>query len=102
MSPGYGAAMQKLTILVAGAGIGGLCFAAAASRRGHRVRVLERAPELGPVGAGITVQPNAMAALARIDAGLPVAVRAAGMVSRRARILEPDGRILSSLALDEL
>ncbi|KAB2575665.1 FAD-dependent monooxygenase OpS4 [Lasiodiplodia theobromae] len=48
----------KLNILVVGAGLGGLATAVALGRRGHSVTVLERAAELGEVGAGIQVPPN--------------------------------------------
>jgi salicylate hydroxylase len=50
-------------ILIAGAGIGGLCAALALLRAGQDVRVLEQAPELGEVGAGLTVQPSATRAV---------------------------------------
>lgn len=41
-----------------GGGIGGLSAAYALSRKGLRVRVLERAPEFGEVGAGMQIAPN--------------------------------------------
>lgn len=53
-------------IIIAGAGLGGLCLAAALLRRGVKVQVLERAPELSEVGAGITLSPNATKALEHI------------------------------------
>jgi salicylate hydroxylase len=48
------------TILIIGAGIGGLTAALALQRQGDTVRVFERAPVLGEVGAGLTVGPNMM------------------------------------------
>jgi len=45
-------------VLVIGGGIGGLGAALALAREGLRVRVLERAPEFGEVGAGIQLAPN--------------------------------------------
>jgi salicylate hydroxylase len=54
------------TILVAGAGIGGLAAAIALARAGFRVHVLERAPRLEEVGAGIQLTPNATRALDRL------------------------------------
>lgn len=42
-------------ILIAGAGIGGLAAALALQQRGFRVRVFERAPAVGDVGAGIAL-----------------------------------------------
>ena len=48
-----------MKVLVAGAGIGGLATALALRHHGHDAEVFERAPELGDVGAGIQVPPNA-------------------------------------------
>jgi salicylate hydroxylase len=45
--------------LVCGAGLGGLTAALALQRHGFKVSVLEQAPTLGEVGAGITLAPNA-------------------------------------------
>lgn len=46
-------------VIVAGAGIGGLTAAHALARGDWRVLVLERAPALGEVGAGLQLSPNA-------------------------------------------
>ncbi|CAN9305704.1 unnamed protein product [Alternaria alternata] len=48
----------KMSIIVVGAGLGGLALAIALARRGHSVRVLEQASKLGEVGAGIQIPPN--------------------------------------------
>lgn len=61
--------------VVVGAGIAGLATAAALQRRGHRVTVLEERRDTS-LGAGISIWPNALAALDEI--GLGDAVRAAG------------------------
>jgi salicylate hydroxylase len=45
-------------LLIAGGGIGGLAAALAAARAGWEVRLFERAPEFGEVGAGIQLGPN--------------------------------------------
>jgi salicylate hydroxylase len=52
--------------LVTGGGIGGLTAALALARAGHRVRVLERAPEFAEVGAGLQVGPNASRVLDKL------------------------------------
>ena len=46
-------------VLVVGAGIGGLATALGLAQNGLKVRVLERAPVLGEIGAGIQLGPNA-------------------------------------------
>ncbi len=62
-------------IVVVGGGIAGLATAVGLQRRGHDVTVIERRVDTS-VGAGISIWPNALAALDRI--GLGDAVRAAG------------------------
>ena len=80
------------SIVIAGAGIGGLTLAIALQRRGIPVRVLERTRTLSPVGAGLTLQPNAMAVLQAL--GLTDAVIAAGQRVGRAAMLDASGRLL--------
>src|SRR5258706_13595241 len=45
-------------LIIAGAGIGGLGVALAWASRGYSSRVLEQAPEIKEVGAGIQLGPN--------------------------------------------
>jgi salicylate hydroxylase len=47
------------TVLIAGAGLGGLTAALALQHHGLKVKVFERATELAEVGAGISLGPNA-------------------------------------------
>ncbi|PWI19912.1 monooxygenase [Streptomyces sp. Act143] len=54
---------QPKNVIVIGGGIGGLAAAAALHLGGHRVTVLERARSLEPVGAAISLAPNALRAL---------------------------------------
>lgn len=83
--------------LLAGGGIGGLTAALALRRAGFEVRVLERAAALQAVGAGLTVQPNAVLALRTLDARLADAVVAAGHVPPALRVLDPAGRPISEV-----
>ena len=77
-------------VLVAGGGIGGLAAALALTRQGHHVKVLEQSPQLGEIGAGIQLGPNAFAAFDALGIG-PKA---------RARAVYTDGMVMHD-ALDE-
>ncbi|MEU4315546.1 FAD-dependent monooxygenase [Nocardia sp. NPDC024068] len=55
--------------LVVGGGIGGLAAAVAFHQRGWQVEVLERAPEITEIGAGLSIQPNGLRALDAIGLG---------------------------------
>ena len=87
--------MSQPRILIAGAGIGGLTAAAALSRSGFAVTVFERAPEILAVGAGLSLQPNAIAALRTI--GLAEPVIAAGHRSGRVQIRQPSGKVMTEM-----
>ena len=60
---------QQLPVIVAGGGIGGLAAALALVRQGFRVKVLEQAPEIGEIGAGIQLGPNAFHAFDALGIG---------------------------------
>ena len=56
-------------ITVLGAGIGGLAAAMACAKAGARVVVLEQAPEISEVGAGLQISPNGVAVLQALGLG---------------------------------
>src|SRR5512133_685641 len=60
---------DSLPVLVAGGGIGGIAAALALVRQGFAVKVLEQAAELGEIGAGIQLGPNAFAAFDALGIG---------------------------------
>jgi len=63
------ATSSSLPVLVAGGGIGGVAAALALVRRGFDVMVLEQAAQLGEIGAGIQLGPNAFAAFDALGIG---------------------------------
>lgn len=58
-----------IPVLVAGGGIGGLAAALALVRQGFHVQVFEQAPEIGEIGAGIQLGPNAFHAFDALGVG---------------------------------
>lgn len=83
--------------LIIGGGIGGLAAAIALRRLGIEAVVYERAPELGEVGAGLSLWANAMQALHQL--GLAEAVAAAGAPVAHSQLRTWDGRVLSEFTL---
>ena len=77
-------------ILVAGGGIGGLAAALALSQQGFGVKVLEQSAQVGEIGAGIQLGPNAFSAFDALGIG----------ERERARAVYTD-RILMMDAVDE-
>jgi salicylate hydroxylase len=63
-------------VLVAGGGIGGLAAALALSRLGFAVKVLEQASQIGEIGAGIQLGPNAFSAFDALGMGERARARA--------------------------
>ena len=69
-------ASPQLPVIVAGGGIGGLAAALALVRQGFQVTVLEQAPEIGEIGAGIQLGPNAFHAFDALGVGDKTRARA--------------------------
>ncbi|MBV9426268.1 MAG: FAD-dependent monooxygenase [Bradyrhizobiaceae bacterium] len=91
---------RSRTIIVAGAGIGGLTAALALIRAGFRVVVIEQAERLEETGAGIQLSPNATGILMNLGAGehlrrytvAPDAIRVMRGASAREIVHIPLGR----------
>jgi len=73
------------TIVVAGAGIGGLTAALALAAKGFRVVVMEKAERLEEAGAGIQVSPNASRVL--VDLGLKPRLEARAVIPESIAIM---------------
>lgn len=82
-------------VLIVGGGIGGLTAAVALDRAGIPVRVFEQAPELREVGAGVSLWPNAMRALATL--GLDGAILGVHVPMEEIVIRRNDGSTLLRL-----
>jgi 3-hydroxybenzoate 6-monooxygenase len=88
-------------VIVVGGGIGGLSAAFALTRKGLRVRVLERAGEFSEVGAGLQLAPNCTRILddyGLLDEAKQLGVLPTSMVMKDAL----DGTVLTSLDLRHL
>ena len=85
---------QQTRIVIAGGGIGGLTAAIALQRKGFPVQVLEQSAEYLPLGAGITLQMNAMQALRHI--GMSDVAEAAGNRLNLLAIRFADGKLVAS------
>ena len=75
-----------MKILISGGGIGGLTAALCFLHHGAEVTVLEQAPKLGEVGAGIQIPPNAMKVFAALGLDAELAETAFRPVAIEARM----------------
>jgi salicylate hydroxylase len=80
----------NLHIAIIGGGIGGLFAANALIARGLSVSVYEQAPELGEIGAGVYLTPNAVRQLERVGLG-PAVQKWGALVGPNSQYLRHDG-----------
>src|SRR5690349_13871769 len=91
---------RSRTIVIAGAGIGGLTAALALTRAGSGAVVLEQAARLEEPGAGIQPSPNATRVL--FDLGLAERLRPLAVVPEAIRIVNgASGRDIARVPLGE-
>jgi salicylate hydroxylase len=84
--------MRELKVIVVGAGLGGLTAAAALHSKGIDVVLLEQASQLGEIGAGVQLAPNAMKVM-----------RALGLEQRAAEAgFEPDSHVVRNWESSEV
>jgi len=89
-----GGHVKDLDVTIVGAGIAGLALARALALKGARVVVLEQAPEIREVGAGLQVTPNGMRVLSAL--GLEPEASRAGQRSEAVELIdgETGGQVL--------
>ena len=88
------------TIIIAGAGIGGLTASLALAAKGYRIVVVEQAERLEEAGAGLQLSPNASRIL--IGLGLEPAISTHALVPEAVSIMSgPRGIELSRLPLTD-
>jgi 2-polyprenyl-6-methoxyphenol hydroxylase-like FAD-dependent oxidoreductase len=83
---------QTPEILIVGGGIGGHTLALALHRRRIACRIVEAAPLLQEIGAGINLLPHAVAVLA--DLGLEPQLRAIGVAMQELRFYSEHGQLI--------
>lgn len=86
--------------LVVGAGIGGLAAGRVLREAGFEVSILERAPDLKPTGAGISLWPNATHVLRRL--GVAGDLPGSKAFSPSSGLHRWDGRLIVTLDLMEI
>lgn len=89
-----------MRIVIVGGGIGGLTAAIAVQHFGHEAVVLERSTTGEPLGAGLTVQANAMSVYRRL--GLADAVITAGAPLHDGSLRRADGVVLKTMRAADL
>lgn len=89
--------LSGLKILIIGAGVGGLSASLALARRGAQVQVLEQAPVLTEVGAGLQISPNGSVVLHALGLGEKLADLS--MQASAVQLLNFDGQPITRLDL---
>jgi 2-polyprenyl-6-methoxyphenol hydroxylase-like FAD-dependent oxidoreductase len=82
----------KMEVAIIGGGICGLSLALNLKKRGIDARVYERAPEIKPLGVGITLLPHAMREFTAL--GLGEALLAAGIENRESCFFNRFGQLI--------
>ncbi len=91
---------QRHPFIVAGGGIGGLAVALGLAQKGFDVVVLEKAPVLGEIGAGIQLGPNAFHSFDYL--GIGDAARAMAIYIDQLRLMDAmSGEEITHIPLDE-
>jgi salicylate hydroxylase len=94
-------AVEKVAII--GAGLGGLAVAIALRKKGIDAQVYEKAKELQPVGAGLTLLPNGLSSLDAIAPGIVKSLKASGSQTHTVNLKKNTGEMIvkNNLQLQE-
>jgi FAD-dependent urate hydroxylase len=87
-------------VAIIGAGIGGLAAAIAARRAGLKASVFEQAPRIEPLGASVTLWPNAVGCLRSL--GVAEKVLSKGAAVRTSEVRSINGRVLVHVPMQPL
>jgi len=80
--------------VIAGAGLGGLVAAIALLKQGIDLRIYEKARELRPIGAGLSLAPNGINALETIIPGIGATLKAQGSETHKVTVRKSTGELI--------
>ena len=83
-----------MKVAIIGAGLGGLAAAIALRKKGIDAQVYEKAQELRPVGAGLSLFPNGLNTLDAIEPGIVDALKCAGSQTRMVNLKKSTGEMI--------
>jgi salicylate hydroxylase len=86
-------------VAIVGAGLGGCSVAIALNRQGVNAQVYEKARELRPIGAGLSLFPNGLKALDKITAGITELLKDLGSQAQKVNIRKSNGELIAQNSL---
>jgi 2-polyprenyl-6-methoxyphenol hydroxylase-like FAD-dependent oxidoreductase len=91
---------KALSVIIVGGGIGGMAAALALSRLGIKIKLLEQSAQIGEIGAGVQLAPNAFAALDALGVGQNARNRAV-FTERLVMMDAVDGKEVGTFPVDQ-
>jgi 2-polyprenyl-6-methoxyphenol hydroxylase-like FAD-dependent oxidoreductase len=91
---------KALSVIIVGGGIGGMAAALALSRLGIKIKLLEQSAQIGEIGAGVQLAPNAFAALDALGVGQNARNRAV-FTERLVMMDAVDGQEVGTFPVDQ-
>jgi salicylate hydroxylase len=87
--------MSPLKVAIIGAGLGGLATALALRKQGIDAQIYEKAQNLLPIGAGLTLLPNGLKSLDAIAPGIVESLKNAGSQAHRVNLKKSTGETIA-------